>query len=93
MFWPLVLCYNLTFLPSSTTSHHVSSGVFVNGLIIGDKKIPADGKINTYFGGFGIIHATLGVRLQVTTQAISVLQDGKEVKLLWTDTASLKGPK
>ncbi|XP_015240932.1 PREDICTED: inter-alpha-trypsin inhibitor heavy chain H3 [Cyprinodon variegatus] len=88
------LCFNINNVPGTIFNlvRDPESGVFVNGLIIGDKKIPADGKINTYFGGFGIIHATLGVRLQVTTQAISVLQDGKEVKLLWTDTASLKGP-
>ncbi|MEQ2175955.1 hypothetical protein GOODEAATRI_023013 [Goodea atripinnis] len=72
--------------------HPVYLGVFVNGQIIGDKKIPPNGNINTYFWRFGIVHQTLGVRLQVTTLDISVLQDGKEVKLLWTDTASLKGP-
>lgn len=81
------------FHPFCTDSHHLSSGVFVNGQIIGDKKIPPDGKINTYFWRFGIVHRTLGVSLQVTTQYISVSQDGKDAKLLWTDTASLKGPK
>lgn len=71
----------------------VSSGILVNGQIIGDKKIPPDGKINTYFWRFGIVHQTLGVRLEVSTRDISVFQDGKRVKLLWSDTASLKGPK
>lgn len=68
-------------------------GILVNGEIIGDKKIPADGKIVTYFWRFGIVHQTLGVRLEVSTEDISVFQDGKQVKLLWSDTASLKGPK
>uniref|UniRef100_A0A1A8V9U1 Inter-alpha-trypsin inhibitor heavy chain H3 n=1 Tax=Nothobranchius furzeri TaxID=105023 RepID=A0A1A8V9U1_NOTFU len=60
-------------------------------VIIGDKKIPPDGKINTYFWKFGIIHQIFGVKLEITTQEILVLQDGKQVKLLWTDMASLKG--
>lgn len=55
--------------------------------------IPPDGKINTYFCRFGIVHRTLGVKLEVDTEAISVFQDGKKVKLLWSDAASLKGPK
>eukprot|EP00064_Thunnus_orientalis_P016095 superscaffoldBa00003115_g16158 len=66
-------------------------GILVNGQIIGDKKIPLDGKINTYFWRFGITHQKLGVRLEVSTQDILVFQDGKRVKLLWSDTASLKG--
>lgn len=54
--------------------------------------IPPDGTINTYFWRFGIIHITLGVKLEVTTQDISVFQDGKWLQLLWSDGASLKGP-
>uniref|UniRef100_A0A3Q2QCF4 Inter-alpha-trypsin inhibitor heavy chain H3 n=1 Tax=Fundulus heteroclitus TaxID=8078 RepID=A0A3Q2QCF4_FUNHE len=88
------LCFNINNAPGTILNlvRDPETGVFVNGQIIGDKKIPPNGKMNTYFWRFGIIHQTLGVRLQVTTQYISVLQDGKEVKLLWTDTASLKGP-
>ena len=69
------------------------TGFLVNGEIVGKKKAALDGKTNTYFGRFGIIHRTLGVRLEVTTEDISVSQDGKCVKLLWSDTAALHGPK
>lgn len=81
------------------SGHHVtdwiplSPGILVNGEIIGDKKTPPDGKINTYFWRFGIVHQTLGVRLEVSTEDISLFQDGKWVKLLWSDTASIKGSK
>ncbi|CAK6984460.1 inter-alpha-trypsin inhibitor heavy chain H3-like, partial [Scomber scombrus] len=67
------------------------SGILVNGEIIGDKQIPPNGKINTYFWRFGIIHQKLGVKLEVSTQDITAFQNGKRVKLLWSDTASLKG--
>ncbi|XP_045931307.1 inter-alpha-trypsin inhibitor heavy chain H3-like isoform X1 [Micropterus dolomieu] len=88
------LCFNINNKPGTIFNlvRDPKSGILVNGQIIGDKKIPPDGKINTYFWRFGIVHQTLGVRLEVSTQDISVFQDGKLVKLLWSDAASLKGP-
>ncbi|XP_044029750.1 inter-alpha-trypsin inhibitor heavy chain H3-like isoform X2 [Siniperca chuatsi] len=88
------LCFNINDKPGTIFNlvRDPKSGILVNGQIIGDKKIPPDGKINTYFWRFGIIHQTLGVRLKVSTQDISVFQDGTWVKLLWSDAASLKGP-
>lgn len=75
------------------TETAVSSGIVVNGQVIGDKKIPPNGVINTYFSRFGILHQALGVRLEVSTQDISVFQDGKWIKILWSEAASLKGTK
>ena len=69
------------------------SGFVVNGEIIGKKKVVPDGKINTYFGRLGIIHGKLGVRLEVSTQGISVFYDGKQVNLLWSDAVSIKETK
>lgn len=69
------------------------TGILVNGQIIGDKKIPPDGVINTYFYRFGITHRILGVRLEVNTMVISVYQGEKWIKLLWSEASSLKGPK
>uniref|UniRef100_UPI003AAD0594 inter-alpha-trypsin inhibitor heavy chain H3-like isoform X1 n=2 Tax=Centroberyx gerrardi TaxID=166262 RepID=UPI003AAD0594 len=88
------LCFNINDNPGIIFNlvRDPTSGILVNGQIIGKKKVAPDGKINTYFGRFGIVHQTLGVRLEVTTQDISVSQDGKQVKLLWSDAASLKGP-
>ncbi|XP_022600970.1 inter-alpha-trypsin inhibitor heavy chain H3-like [Seriola dumerili] len=88
------LCFNINDKPGTifTLVRDPESGILVNGQIIGDKKIPPNGKINTYFWRFGIVHQTLGVRLEVSTHDISVFQDGQRVKLLWSDTASLKGP-
>nr|CBN81064.1 Inter-alpha-trypsin inhibitor heavy chain H3 [Dicentrarchus labrax] len=87
------LCFNVNDKPGTIFNlvRDPNSGILVNGQIIGDKKIPPDGKINTYFWRFGIIHQTLGVKLEVDTEVILVFQDGKWVKLLWSDAASLKG--
>ncbi|KAF7664518.1 hypothetical protein LDENG_00173360 [Lucifuga dentata] len=88
------ICFNINDKPGSIFNlvTDPESGILVNGEIIGDKEIPPDGKINTYFWRFGIIYRKLGVKLEVTTQDISVIQDGKQVKLLWSDSASLKTP-
>lgn len=44
----------------------------------------------TYFGRLGISHRKLGMRMEVSTQDISILHNGKKMKLLWSDAASIK---
>ncbi|XP_037304005.2 inter-alpha-trypsin inhibitor heavy chain H3-like [Pungitius pungitius] len=89
------LCFNIDDEPGTIFNlvRDPTQGILVNGQTIGDKKIAPGGKINTYFGRFGVAHQTLGVRLEVSTKDITVLQDGTQVKLLWSDSASVKGPK
>uniref|UniRef100_A0A669ENZ8 Inter-alpha-trypsin inhibitor heavy chain H3 n=1 Tax=Oreochromis niloticus TaxID=8128 RepID=A0A669ENZ8_ORENI len=71
------LCFNINDKPGTIFNlvRDSNSGILVNGEIIGDKKTPPDGKINTYFWRFGIVHQTLGVRLEVSTEDISLFQD------------------
>ncbi|XP_061641728.1 inter-alpha-trypsin inhibitor heavy chain H3-like isoform X1 [Phyllopteryx taeniolatus] len=87
------VCFNINDKPGTifTLVEDSKSGILVNGQIIGDKQIPVDGQINTYFWRFGIIHKSLGVRLEVSTKSILVLEDGKRVSLQWSYTTSLKG--
>ncbi|XP_033977582.1 inter-alpha-trypsin inhibitor heavy chain H3-like [Trematomus bernacchii] len=87
------LCFNINNKPGTIFNlvRDPIPGILVNGETIGEKMIPPDGQINTYFWRFGIVHQSLGVRLEVSTQDIVVLQDGKQVKLLWSDNASVKG--
>lgn len=68
-------------------------GFIVNGQIIGKKKVIRQDDISTYFGRFGILHESLGVKLEVSTQDISVFHNGKQVKLQWSDQVSLKEAK
>ncbi|CAL8338278.1 unnamed protein product [Lota lota] len=88
------LCFNINDSPGTIfnlVKDH-SIGLLVNGQTIGDKMVAPDGKINTYFGRLGVVHQTLGVRLEVTTEYITLSQDRQQVKLLWSDQSSLKGP-
>lgn len=71
-------------------AHIFKLGFVVNGQIIGKKNVVQDGIINTYFGRLGISHKKLRLRLEVSAQDISVFHHGKHVRLLWSDTASIK---
>ncbi|XP_041836026.1 inter-alpha-trypsin inhibitor heavy chain H3-like isoform X3 [Melanotaenia boesemani] len=86
------LCFTINDNPGTIFNlvRDKKSGFVVNGQIIGKKKFVPDGNNSTYFGRFGITHQKLGVRLEVNTQDISVLYNGKQVKLLWSDTTFLK---
>uniref|UniRef100_A0A667ZB06 Inter-alpha-trypsin inhibitor heavy chain H3 n=1 Tax=Myripristis murdjan TaxID=586833 RepID=A0A667ZB06_9TELE len=86
------LCFNIDDKPGTIFNlvRDPTTGILVNGQIIEKKKVHPDGKISTYFGRFGIIHQTLGVRLEVTTEDISVSQDGKQVNLTVTMRDSVK---
>uniref|UniRef100_A0A8C4ZZE1 Inter-alpha-trypsin inhibitor heavy chain H3 n=1 Tax=Gadus morhua TaxID=8049 RepID=A0A8C4ZZE1_GADMO len=88
------LCFNINDSPGTIFNlvKDPSIGLLVNGQTIGDKMVAPDGKVNTYFGRLGVVHHSLGVRLEVTTEYITLSQDGQKVKLLWSDQASLKGP-
>ncbi|KAM7402532.1 hypothetical protein PAMP_017760 [Pampus punctatissimus] len=86
------LCFNINDKPGTVFNlvRDPKSGFVVNGQIIGKKEVVPDGNINTYFGRFGITHQKLGVKLEVSTQDISVFHNGKQVKLLWSDITFLK---
>uniref|UniRef100_A0AAZ3PE76 Inter-alpha-trypsin inhibitor heavy chain H3 n=1 Tax=Oncorhynchus tshawytscha TaxID=74940 RepID=A0AAZ3PE76_ONCTS len=81
------LCFNIDDRPGTIFNlvRDQLAGVLVNGQTIGDKKVAPDGKVNTYFGRFGIVHQGLGVRLEVTTHDITVSQNGKQAKLFCLD--------
>ncbi|XP_068171605.1 inter-alpha-trypsin inhibitor heavy chain H3-like [Antennarius striatus] len=86
------LCFNINDEPGTIFNlvRDPKSGFVVNGQIIGKEKIHPDAKVNTYFGRFGISHKKLGLRLEVSTQEITVFHDGKNVNLLWSDITSIK---
>ncbi|RXN06951.1 inter-alpha-trypsin inhibitor heavy chain H3-like protein [Labeo rohita] len=87
------LCFNIDDKPGTIFNlvRDPRTGIVVNGQTIGDKKVIPGNKINTYFGRFGIIHEKFGIRLMVSTKEISVSEKGKQAKLFWTDTATVKG--
>lgn len=86
------LCFNINDKPGTVFNLVTDprSGFKVNGQIIGKQTAAPASKTNTYFGRLGIVHQRLGVRLEVSTEDISVFHEGKQVKLLWSDTTSIR---
>uniref|UniRef100_A0A8C5FWR4 Inter-alpha-trypsin inhibitor heavy chain H3 n=1 Tax=Gadus morhua TaxID=8049 RepID=A0A8C5FWR4_GADMO len=70
------LCFNINESPGTIFNlvKDPSIGLLVNGQTIGDKMVAPDGKVNTYFGRLGVVHHSLGVRLEVTTEYINLNQ-------------------
>ncbi|XP_056591544.1 inter-alpha-trypsin inhibitor heavy chain H3a [Triplophysa dalaica] len=87
------LCFNIDDKPGTIFNlvKDPLTGIVVNGQTIGDKKVAPGKKVNTYFGRFGIIHERFGIRLMVSTKEISVSEEGKQAKVFWTDTGTIKG--
>ncbi|KAI1890884.1 hypothetical protein AGOR_G00158200 [Albula goreensis] len=88
------LCFNIDDEPGTIFNlvRDTLSGVVVNGQTVGDKKLEPGHKLNTYFGRFGIVHQKLRFKLEVTTEIITVLQDGTNTSLPWSSTQTLKTP-
>ncbi|XP_074470274.1 inter-alpha-trypsin inhibitor heavy chain H3-like isoform X2 [Sebastes fasciatus] len=86
------LCFNINDKPGTIFNlvRDPKSGFVVNGQIIGKKKVIPDGNVKTYFGRFGIIHQKFGLRLEVSTEDISVFYGGRQLVLPWSDTFSIK---
>ncbi|XP_015257104.1 PREDICTED: inter-alpha-trypsin inhibitor heavy chain H3-like isoform X2 [Cyprinodon variegatus] len=86
------LCFNINDKPGTIYNlvKDKKSGFFVNGQIIGKKKFSADAKNNTYFGRFSVNHQKLGVKLDVSIDDILVFNNGKQIRLKWSDAASIK---
>ncbi|KAJ3602963.1 hypothetical protein NHX12_030707 [Muraenolepis orangiensis] len=90
------LCFNINDSPGTIFNlvRDPASGFLVNAELVAKKmkKGAVGGKVNTYVGRLGVVHQTLGVRLEVTTKGITLSQDSRQVKLLWSDPSALRGP-
>ncbi|OWK63482.1 Inter-alpha-trypsin inhibitor heavy chain H3 [Lonchura striata] len=68
-----------------------TSGITVNGELIGDKRANSDAKIqNSYFGKLGIANKHLGVKLTVTPEAITIQNGDEKTGFTWLDSVTLK---
>ncbi|XP_026098274.1 inter-alpha-trypsin inhibitor heavy chain H3 [Carassius auratus] len=87
------LCFNIDHKPGTIFNlvRDPTTGIVVNGQIIGDKKVIPGSKMHTYFGSFGIVHEKFGIRLMVSTKEILVSERGKQAKFSWTNNKTLEG--
>ncbi|XP_067854687.1 inter-alpha-trypsin inhibitor heavy chain H3-like isoform X2 [Heptranchias perlo] len=85
------ICFNIDEKPGAILNLIVDpyTGFVVNGQLIGEKKIENNKKINTYFGKFGIVNNKMDVKVEVSTQVITVFHGEDKIVFPWSATASL----
>ncbi|XP_048403702.1 inter-alpha-trypsin inhibitor heavy chain H3-like isoform X3 [Stegostoma tigrinum] len=85
------ICFNIDGKPGAILNliTDPATGLTINGELIGEKKVEINKKINTYFGKFGIVNMELDVKVEVSTQTITVFHGEEKITIPWSTTASL----
>ncbi|XP_060691826.1 inter-alpha-trypsin inhibitor heavy chain H3-like [Hemiscyllium ocellatum] len=85
------ICFNIDGKPGAILNLVTDpyTDFVVNGELIGEKKIEANKKINTYFGKFGIVNNKMDVKVEVSTKTITVFHGEDKIVFPWSATASL----
>ncbi|KAM4022293.1 LOW QUALITY PROTEIN: inter-alpha-trypsin inhibitor heavy chain H3-like [Anomaloglossus baeobatrachus] len=86
------LCFNIQEKPGVVLNliEDKQLGIAVNGELIGNKK--TDNKVTsneTYFGRIGIVNREMKIRIEVTTEKVTVLNQKNKKTFLWQKTASI----
>ncbi|XP_069793283.1 inter-alpha-trypsin inhibitor heavy chain H3-like isoform X2 [Narcine bancroftii] len=85
------VCFNIDGKPNVILNLIMDpyTGFVVNGQLIGDKKIVKNKKLSTYFGKFGIMNSNMDVKIEVSTQEITVFHGEDKMIFPWSATTSL----
>ena len=62
------------------------AGILVNGQLMGAKK-PKNEKLSTYFGKLGFYFQREGLKIEISTETISLSRGSRTSVLSWSDTA------
>nr|KAF6431398.1 inter-alpha-trypsin inhibitor heavy chain 2 [Rousettus aegyptiacus] len=68
------------------------SGILVNGQLVGAKR-PKNKKLRTYFGKLGFYFQSEDVRIEVSTENITLSRGSRTSTLSWSDTARVTNPR
>ncbi|XP_066452540.1 inter-alpha-trypsin inhibitor heavy chain H3-like [Eleutherodactylus coqui] len=85
------LCFNIQEQPGVILNliEDKQLGIAVNGELIGNKKTDNVISNETYFGRIGIINREMKIRLEVTTEKITVLNHKNQKTISWQKTGSI----
>lgn len=64
------------------------TGVVVNGQLVGAKKAE-NKKLNTYFGKIGFYFKKKGLKVEITTETITLKDGSYAITLSWADTGHI----
>lgn len=84
------ICFNIDSEPGKILSlvSDPESGLSVNGQLIGAKKTE-NGKLSTYFGKLGFYFQKEDMKIEISTEAITLSSGSSTSRLSWSDTARL----
>ncbi|XP_010981129.3 inter-alpha-trypsin inhibitor heavy chain H2 [Camelus dromedarius] len=84
------ICFNIDPEPGKILSlvSDPESGILVNGQLIGAKK-PQNKKLSTYFGKLGFYFQREDMKVEISTETISLSWGSRTAVLSWSDTARI----
>lgn len=84
------ICFNIDSEPGKILSlvSDPESGILVNGQLIGAKK-EENGKLRTYFGKLGFYFLKEDMKIEISTETITLSHGSSTSRLSWSDTAHL----
>ncbi|MBZ3885532.1 Inter-alpha-trypsin inhibitor heavy chain H2, partial [Sciurus carolinensis] len=82
------ICFNIDSEPGKILNlvSDPESGISVNGQLIGAKK-PQNGKLRTYFGKLGFYFQSEDLKIEISTETITLSHGSRTSILSWSDTA------
>ncbi|KFW83429.1 Inter-alpha-trypsin inhibitor heavy chain H2, partial [Manacus vitellinus] len=84
------ICFNIDSEPGKILSlvSDPGTGVVVNGQLVGAKKME-NKKLNTYFGKIGFYFKNKGLKVEITTETITLKDGSHAITLTWSDTGHI----
>ncbi|CAI5786510.1 inter-alpha-trypsin inhibitor heavy chain H2 [Podarcis lilfordi] len=84
------ICFNIDSEPGAILNliSDAKSGIAVNGQLVGAKK-PLNNKLHTYFGKIGFNFEKKGLKIEVSTEGISLKDGSSTTSLSWSNLGSL----
>ncbi|XP_053262791.1 inter-alpha-trypsin inhibitor heavy chain H2 isoform X4 [Podarcis raffonei] len=84
------ICFNIDSEPGAILNliSDAKSGIAVNGQLVGAKK-PLNNKLHTYFGKIGFNFEKKGLKIEVSSEGISLKDGSSTTSLSWSNLGSL----
>ncbi|GAB0175502.1 inter-alpha-trypsin inhibitor heavy chain H2 [Grus japonensis] len=84
------ICFNINSEPGKILNlvSDPGTGVVVNGQLVGAKKTE-NKKLNTYFGKIGFYFKNKGLKVEITTETITLKDGSYGITLTWSDTGHI----
>ncbi|XP_003827849.3 inter-alpha-trypsin inhibitor heavy chain H2 [Pan paniscus] len=84
------ICFNIDSEPGKILNlvSDPESGIVVNGQLVGAKK-PNNGKLSTYFGKLGFYFQSEDIKIEISTETITLSHGSSTFALSWSDTAQV----